>query len=519
MATYGSAIPVWGPIGCTVATAGCIALLKNESSPSTCDFEQIASDANDIFYDVVGKCNSSCPTGQACEGYIFGTCKCPQGQILCNGACRATDCPEAGNQCDGPETFNPQTCTCESGPPITCAVQGQTCDSATGICACSIGYGVCGPAPGACTNITVGDPNNCGGCGDPSTRQNICADGASCVAFGQCRCPPNEVVCGNVCSFGTVADDSKCPAEQACFAEQGCHAKHPPMITSFTCNGDTTCVVQYGDVATFSGTYEDIDGDASSVHARAVAGSHVLFDGTRPISPAKGSGSLDIPVTEQCALPLSDGCCGPSSWVVTATVSDLRGLTSPPVQVSGSNPDTCPSGQVCSSKRDCCPPGGWIDCGSESGIVGGPCCAPDSICGDQGQCCPSEFPVDCGSGTGVCCPSDSMCGDKGECCSSGFPVDCGSGLGFCCPSDYVCVQEGCCPSEAPFYCGSGVCARNGSECPRDRRRAQGPAADGDGSDGASVRRLVVAGAVASGRGSVGSGAAGGGQSSARPSAR
>src|SRR5260370_4683350 len=97
-----------------------------------------------------------------------GTCKCPNGQDLCNGACvnlqtTSNDCGKCGNACTGGMQCTGGACGC---PPKTTACGAN--DAGAG---------------GTCVD-TSSDPTDCG------TRGNACAAALFCTVAIRAACCP-----------------------------------------------------------------------------------------------------------------------------------------------------------------------------------------------------------------------------------------------------------------------------------------------------------------------------------------
>lgn len=121
-------------------------------------------------------CNDACDSDDAC---VEGECGCPEGWIVCGGAC------QQGNCCDGDAA-------------VTCNV-GSTC---------------C--APDGCQ--TLDTPEQCGQCG------RSCLPGEACVG-GECICPSGHVICGGACVAGNCCDGDAgvtCQDGESCCAPNGC---------------------------------------------------------------------------------------------------------------------------------------------------------------------------------------------------------------------------------------------------------------------------------------------------------
>jgi hypothetical protein len=141
-----------------------------------------------------GACNVSCPTGTTCGG---GTCQCPTGLALCNGAC--VDLKADTKHCG--------SCT------TTCGA-GSTCNA--GACVCGTGFTSCN---GACVEVAT-DPNNCQGCNIKCTSTQLCTP-SGCSSTASCG---SLTKCGTAC-VDTTASLSNCGGcGIACAGGQSCQA-------------------------------------------------------------------------------------------------------------------------------------------------------------------------------------------------------------------------------------------------------------------------------------------------------
>jgi hypothetical protein len=141
-----------------------------------------------------GACGNACGSGE-CSG---GTCQggenpCPDGEILCGGACVATCCDN--NNCGACGVV------CSGG--LTC-FEGQ-CDCPSGLC-CAEGETLCGETCVA----TCCDNANCGACGNACPSGQTCFEGICGCPSGLC-CEDGETVCNGTC-VATCCDNNNCGA-------------------------------------------------------------------------------------------------------------------------------------------------------------------------------------------------------------------------------------------------------------------------------------------------------------------
>lgn len=118
------------------------------------------------------------------------TIVCPKGMELCSGVC--TDINTESN-CGG----------CADKPyrgAHVCKMERKCCNGT-----CCLPDDIC--CHGKCTD-TYDDPNNCGGCGNVSSGENICR--------------PNEICCEGACT-DTLFDDNNCgDCGYACSQDEHC---------------------------------------------------------------------------------------------------------------------------------------------------------------------------------------------------------------------------------------------------------------------------------------------------------
>ena len=97
---------------------------------------------------------------------------------------------------------------------------------------CQSGQACCS---GSCLS-TLGDPNNCGGCGVscPTSRADACV-GGHCKCGSNDECPSNQSCCGGSCIDTSGNDDANCGScGHACGTNQRCSSG---SCVSTLCNG------------------------------------------------------------------------------------------------------------------------------------------------------------------------------------------------------------------------------------------------------------------------------------------
>jgi len=167
---------------------------------------------------------------------------CPDGSILCGGAC-VSACPQG-------QSLDTGSCSCFSPPPACldlqspCSDNGQCC---SGFCTdgeCRTCGGIeCG---GACIDPSI-DPQNCGGCGvvcSGDCVDGMCAtaclpDGAPCQSTSDC-CSPG---CNGTCGCGRLGQS--CNEDAGFFCCDGtpviCFAGACCILNGFPCSADADC--------------------------------------------------------------------------------------------------------------------------------------------------------------------------------------------------------------------------------------------------------------------------------------
>lgn len=217
-----------GALVCTGADAGCSVVPGAPATEVPC---------NGIDEDCNGADSITCPaTGQACTN---GTCQCPVGQSVCNGACRAygSTCSVGTGACQRTGTNSvcsgtAFTCSAAAGSPSTeipcnavdedcngvasqsCSTPGQVCTA--GSCQCPSGQQVCG---GACASYGTGCTVGTGAC-QRSGANTVC-NGSSYTCNVSPGAPGREVECNGVdedcngsaagaCSQGGADDGTNC---------------------------------------------------------------------------------------------------------------------------------------------------------------------------------------------------------------------------------------------------------------------------------------------------------------------
>ena len=289
-------------VNCATGNGTCNAATGLCTTPCTgvsCTTPPAASCAGTMSttYGATGTCDGTSGTAE-CE-YTPTTVNCASTNKICDGATGACVDPCTGVACTTPPaasctgttstTYAPAgTCDGTSGSPVCsyapiavdCAVTGQTCEGATGLCASvCVGVSCSTPPPPQCsgtTSISFGAAGTCDGtsgspvCGYPQTPTDctlanqtcdpgtgLCADPCtltSCITPPPASCAANQLTtfgspgtCGATsgvptCSYAPTTIDCGAgfcdPNTAACLADcGGSDCQTPPAAT---CSSDNT---------------------------------------------------------------------------------------------------------------------------------------------------------------------------------------------------------------------------------------------------------------------------------------
>ena len=142
---------------------------------SSCNDRCVNLDRNENH---CGSCSNRCVEGQECVG---GVCQCLSGTTLCGGQCVSTTCPEG-------QTFNTDTCQCETTETCTSETVGQRCNGSE-TCFCGRGFG---GSPVCYQENSIGQVACCAPFRVCSSDSD-CPSGRVCSATGCCA-----PACGNI---------------------------------------------------------------------------------------------------------------------------------------------------------------------------------------------------------------------------------------------------------------------------------------------------------------------------------
>jgi len=171
-----------------------------------CQLECVDTESDPRF---CGDCDTSCPSGQACE---TGECFNP------------SDCRNPGVECLGFTYCDETTGACERGcaRDEQCSGSNERCETNLHECVCQADYERC---RFDCVNTEV-DPRFCGNCDTSCGSGEVCEQG-DCLDPGDCRL--GGVTCtgftycdetGGDCLFGCARDEQCTGTAEACDTEQ-----------------------------------------------------------------------------------------------------------------------------------------------------------------------------------------------------------------------------------------------------------------------------------------------------------
>ncbi|MEO8551445.1 MAG: hypothetical protein ABI678_15815, partial [Kofleriaceae bacterium] len=238
---------------CTTAPAAtCTGTVLHSFDPNgTCD------SASGLCVDPCTGVTCTAPPAPSCTGATsttcapVGTCDGSTGTAVCSYAPTAVDCALTGQTCDGATGLCASVClgvTCTTPPAPQCSGTTSISFGATGTCADTTGSPVCSypPAPTDCTltNQTC-DPGT-GLCADPCTLTSCLTPPPATCAANQLTTFGSPGTCGSTggvptCSYAPTLTDCGAgfcdPHTAACLADcGGSDCQTPPTAT---CSGNT----------------------------------------------------------------------------------------------------------------------------------------------------------------------------------------------------------------------------------------------------------------------------------------
>ena len=378
------------------------------------------------------------------------------------------DC-DNGEFCDGVETCDTATGTCQDGTQ-------PSCDDGVGCTEDS-----CDEVNDACVNTpddaSCDDDNVCNGL-------EICDPDNDCQAGTELDCDDLELCTSDSCDSVTGCANAPvvCPAGEQCDSADG-ECKPEPDCTvdadcdnGFFCDGAETCDAATGTCQ--SGTPPDCDDGVGCTVDTCDEVNDACVNMPDDAScddnnVCNGSETCD-PVNDcQAGTPLD---CDDGNLCTTDSCDPLTGCANDPV--------VCPEGEQCDPGRpDECviPPECTVDADCDDGMF----CNGAETCDTATGTCQSGTPPDCDDGVGctvdtcdevndacVNTPDDASC-DDGDVCN-GFetcdPVnDCQQGEPLVCDDGNLCTTDGCdsvagC-ANVPVECPAGEqCDPGTGEC-------------------------------------------------------
>ncbi|MDX2024714.1 MAG: hypothetical protein SF187_31010 [Deltaproteobacteria bacterium] len=402
---------------CHVAGA-CDATTGTCSNPAAAD----GTTCNDgLVCTSADKCNQGTCTGAAvvCNDGIACTADaCVEAQGGCTvdkstcGCTKDADCND-GNACNGVETCNQQTLSCNKGVAVNCQQLDNVCN-----------VGTCVPTTGACVATPRADGTTCND-NNACTQTDSCQKGTctgsnpiTCATPDQCHtagtCNPSTGVCSNP----VKPNGSTCNDGNACTQTDTCQ--------SGTCTGANPLVCRAIDQCHLAGVCDTSKGTCSQPQApngtKCNDGNACTQTDTCQAGACAGGNPINCTALDQCH---SAGTCDPQT-----------GSCSNPELPAGTKCDdknACTGGDVC--QRGVCTPATTMTC------------TPLRECFDAGVCDPAK-----GTCSNPTKPDGTACNDSNGCtlsdkCAAGT---CG-GTAVSCTSPPVCQQGGMCV-------GNGACA-------------------------------------------------------------
>lgn len=442
------------------------------SSAETCDVgtangsTTCGCSASCVFPNAGTSCNDEqfCSVNDACDG--AGLCVAGQGSpcALGAGACReASDtCAEClmdaqcsdSLPCNGVETCDVATGSCENGSAVVCAGE-LTCNDQAGECRC----------PGGEVEVSLGvcEPSAC-------TTDGECDDGDICNGVETCDTAIEQCESGQplVCNDGAA-----CNGQETCSPTSGCVAGTPKL-----CGAGAECVDPLGTCELLCGNGDVDPNEAcddgplnSDTEPNACRMTCVVASCGDSVQDAgeqcddgngvPGDGCSANCLVEACSVATVDADCTDVGECQRANCVDgacfyndlPRGTTT---GTCGSDGVFCNGNEICSGDGTCI-------------ATGDPCATdPQRVCSEALSACVACL-TDSSCADGVFCNGVETCGTAGS-CQSGDSVECGLAE-ICDEGSGKCVST----------CGNGICnaGETSSTCPGDCDEGEGDS-DGDG---------------------------------------
>jgi hypothetical protein len=443
---------------CEAGYADCDGLAGNG-----CETELAASAAH------CGKCARPCladasvSTARCVAGVCDSTCAAGRGN------CSKPAQPAADDGCE----------TDLLGDPANCGGCGQVCSSANvatpgctgGRCTptCRAGFDDCNrsqfPQPNdGCETPTSTDPNNCGQCG------RVCIGGQVCSG-GVCACPSGQTLCGTQCR-NLQTDDDHCGA-----CDRACSLYN---VDTRTCAGGvctSTCTTGWGNCGARPQAPAPDDGCETNLNTsvRNCGSCGRSCNSTRVLGLSCNGGRCDSSCQlgyANCNQPdagSDDGCeldvrtrnsqCGSCANSCTAQNGMKCGVRDAPDGTCGCDNDA----QCRTGATGTCTSAGVCAC-----LIGGTC-RPGEVC-VSGSCnCGTSGTLRCGS-TETCCQTPAGCFNL-----SNNRDNCGA-CGRACPPAFrcssgqcACDDDGDCDAGGGGSCQTGVCRCGTATCSAGQR--------------------------------------------------
>jgi hypothetical protein len=370
---------------CAPATGVCSNPAKPDNTP--CNDGKACTSSDKC---TTGRCAGS---GITCSDMIactVDTCVEPSG---CNydpsqcGCAKDADCDD-GNACNGVETCNLGTLSCQKGTDVDCSNLDDACNT-----------GACDPKTGACVAVPVRDGTGCDD-GNACTATDACASGACvgsnavvCKALDQCH---NAGICDTgtgVCSDPAKPNGTTCNDGDACSQTDTCQSGSCTGSNPVTCTASDQC----HNPGTCNPSTGACSNPAKTDGATCNDGSACSQTDTCQKGICTGSNPVVCTALDQCH---NVGTCAPAT-----------GVCSNPAKNNGT---TCDDDNLC-TKTDTC--------------QGGNCTGADPVsCSALGQC---YLVGACDPDTGLCSnpfASDTATCNDSNACTSGETCD---GMGVC----------------------------------------------------------------------------------------
>jgi len=347
------------------------------------------------------ECGDTCTSGRDCFETDDSTeedkkyvCRCPDGEVQCNGRCVETEsndrhCGGCGMPCGQGAACIGGVCECADDASTDCR-HPQACCGSLGCQSDPMCPNIqCGPGTVKCGNTCVSDilsdPFHCGACGNACSADEVCVQ-------GECRCG-NDPATAELCSGPFVCRTPGGSIEPRCDCPMG--ERCPPFDQCF----DTLSDPQHcGDCLTSCTSGPNVD----------PAGNSQCIAGQCQLACAATFADCDNDPKNGCESDLNIGlpvAVGSTGGLITVTHCGQCGVTCAPDQTCRNGQCECLNGgQRCNSL------GGCLDTNNDPAHCGacGNACGQNEIC-SNGMCVCSGVPCGGLCCTGVCVGSGLLC--------------------------------------------------------------------------------------------------------------